>query len=435
MLMMCFSFVFSNSIFYANTTVTDKDKIVSIVNEYGIYGEKDTVTHETLLDEYKYIVGIRGTKDLFVLGFYGDDICAVTYANDENRVFKIIDTSYWVNGSDGGTIYYHKIEMGETGSISNTYNLNQLGGDTLTILYSDFDIYSYDGGGAGNCVIDYSVPWFPAGSVSDDVPNSSIGYLQNVKRERQYTRAGVEVFDTTVPLLSYDDSTLKYVWKYDSLSTSGIDLTSGDYAVRHYVKEATVSGYEKEDIVEMSDMYFMGEYDASLLRFEYLEKEHDAKLKDFGYDGLSFIDKYLKGYFQLEHHYLQIVNTSTNEVGGYLHLYPKDSTGAFGVEMNQEGLTSDFEIDPSGPNGVIDESTGVGNTYEEAEVDASRPKLNDLSGINEVVEVLTLYGTQVDDVANGIGALLTAFPPWINVLIGIGVVVLFVVICIKALRG
>lgn len=265
------------------------------------------------------------------------------------------------------------------------------------------------------------------GVFGGDSYNADLGYLQNVSRKSTYLRDA---------LYNYDDDSLTYHWYHDLQSTSGIDLTSGEYKIRHFISNATVKGYEKEDIVEMSEKYLMAEYDASQGYFSYLQKDYLEKIEELGYVEPSWIDIYLKGYFTLQHHYFQIVNTSTNEIGGYLHFYPKDATGeSFGVEMEYEGLDDNFEVDEDGPSGYIDTSTGSGETLEDALENADQPKLDDLGGIDPLIDSLEGYATQIGGVTSGIGALLGSLPPWVLGLLGLSVGMLFVVIVVKAIKG
>lgn len=255
--------------------------------------------------------------------------------------------------------------------------------------------------------------------------NPTLGYLKNVSRKSTYIRDA---------LYNYDNDSLTYHWYHDLQSTSGVDLTSGGYKIRHYVSNATVKGYEKEDIVEMSEKYLMAEYDASLGYFSYLDKDYDDKLENLGYELPGFIDTVFKGYFVLQHHYFQIVNTSTNEVGGYLHLYPKDANSdEFGVEMVYEGLDDNFDVDESLQGGIIDDSTGSGTNVEDALENADEPKLDDLSGVEEFIGVVQAYGEEVENVSKGIGAFFGELPPWVIGSIGIGFGLLVVCGIIKAL--
>lgn len=260
------------------------------------------------------------------------------------------------------------------------------------------------------------------------VYNSALGYLQNVTRQNQYIRGDI--------FYNYDEDSLKRVWTHDLISSSGVDLTSGIYKIRHYVSKATVKGYEKSDIVEMSDMYLMDEFDASVGRYEYLQVDYDEYIHKLGYDDLGFIDKYLKGYFILEHNYFQIYNFETNEVGGFLHIYPLDANSDnFGVEYVYEGTDLNGNVDENFESGIIDDSTGAGSTYEDAEENAEQPKLDDLSGMQEFIDTIKAYGFQVENVSKGFGALLGEFPPWVSGVLGLSFALLFIVVIVSAMKG
>lgn len=272
--------------------------------------------------------------------------------------------------------------------------------------------------------------------------NPTLGYLKNVRVENQYLRGEVSIGGVDLPLY-YDDAldTLKRVWKFDTVSSSGVDLSSG-YSVRHYIKMATVEGYDKEDIIEMSDMYLMGEYDASVGRLEYMEKDYDEKLVQLGYEELGFFDTVFKGLFTLQHHYFQIVNTSTNEVGGYLHVFPQNKDGNLsfevfgneGVELGFEGLDENLNVDIEAPSGEVGESVGHGDTYEDAEQQAQETQLR-IEGMDQFVLSVESYASQVRNVSKGVGAFLGSLPPWVLGLFGLGVAITFIVIVIKGIRG
>lgn len=280
------------------------------------------------------------------------------------------------------------------------------------------------------------------------VYNADLGYLQNIHKELQYLRGSANVGGVDLPLYTYDvDDSLKYVWTHDSTSSAGVDLTSGNFAIRHYITQATVTGYEKEDIIEESEMYLMNEYDASLGRFEYMQTDYDAKLEAYGYDGLSWIEKYLQGRFLLTHHYFQIVNLDTNEVGGYLHVYPKDADGSsafesiggegnFGVEDSYEALDNDLNVDENGPSGYSEGSVGHGATYEEAEEDAKEEDLKlDLSGVDDFGMTMKSLSSQVGAVSSAIGSIVGLFPPWVTMILALSVALLVLVFVIKMMRG
>lgn len=257
--------------------------------------------------------------------------------------------------------------------------------------------------------------------------NPSLGYLQNVKRKTTYIRDA---------FYNYYDDTKTVHWNFDLLTNTNIDLSSGNYVIRHYVSMATVNGYEKEDIVRMSDKYFMGEYGADSGSFSYLDLDYEKKLEEYGYEYCNWFESIFKGYFTLQHHYLQIVDVSTNECGGYLHLYPHDSDpDSFGVELEYEGLDDEFEVDPNAPNGNVKPSTGSGETLDDALENADAPKLDDLQGVDLFVEDLEAYAMQVENVVSGLAAFLGLFPPWLVGLVGLGIALTFVVVVVKAIRG
>ena len=369
----------------------------------------------SLLDKYPYYVVLRNDSGDKMRVIYSDSVpyFEVDFLSGEGflKLLGISGENYYTSDGVSWEKYSNISGYNVLTSIKSSSSYTRYS----TLYESNFDIY------CGETLL------FKANDVSYPSYNASLGYLQNVSRKSTYIRGA---------LYNYDEDSLTYHWYHDLTSSSGVDLTSGVYKIRHYISKATVKGYEKEDIVEMSDKYLMADYDASQGYFSYLDKDYEESIRNQGYEDIDWVDKYLRGYFVLEHNYFQIVNTATNEVGGYLHFYPKDATGdSFGVELEYEGLDNENNVVEDAPSGYIDTQTGSGTTVDDALENANEPKLDDLSGVEEFISVVKAYGVEVENVSNGVGALLGQFPPWVLGVLGLSFSLMFIGIIICVMKG
>jgi len=413
-------------VYFANFSHLSDDGYVSslmpYLDSYISFNEpKFAYDISSLLDEYEYYVicncstgemtALFSNNPIYLyIQDLGGYLCAKFYTDSGGREYRSSDGIEWNYINSGSIVVY------ATKSYSDM--TRKSGSVWAKLVDSSHDIYVSNS--SSDLVVDVI-------EKKEDIFDSTLGYLQNVKRTSTYVRGA---------LYNYDEDSLTYHFYHDLESTTGVDLSSGNYVIRHYVANATVKGYEEEDILEMSKKVLGGEYDASQGYFSYLDKEYDEKLIDSGFEYPGFFDT-LFGQFVLQHHYLQIVDLDTNEVGGYLHLYPKDETGDFGVELVYEGLDNNFEVDDTLESGVVKESEGSGLTHDEALENAEEKEKNsiDLSGVDELTGVLKSYASQIGNVTNGLGALLSALPPFMFIGLGIGVCLLVLVIIVNVIRG
>lgn len=416
-------------------TFENVESAIYPIQDYPEYDES-VYPYYVILNTYNYgypIVYMYSTEPFYVYAY--------TWTSSSGKLYHVLTLAsdgecFAFGGKRGYVDGEFQDYIGGWNSVGSNMQLCQFNDSSDLTVYSTTNTYSH------LVETNYPITSYYGrelhGANDKEVFDSDLGYLQNLRFERQYLRGAI--------FYNYDEDSLKYVWKHDLPTSSGLDLSDGNYSIRHYQKMATVKGYEKEDIIEMSDMYLMGEYEAKNGRFEYMQTDYDEKLEEFGYDGLGFVDKYLKGYFVLTHHYFQIVNNDTGEVGGYLHMYPKDSDGAsiveslggngnFGVENVFEGLDENFEVDTSAPSGYVEDNIGAGTTYEEAEQNANSESLGSLSGVDEFSSFIGSYASQVGNVSKSIGALFGIFPPWVLGLLGFGFAMLVLLGIIKVLRG
>ena len=254
--------------------------------------------------------------------------------------------------------------------------------------------------------------------------NASLGYLQNVKHN--------VVFDD-VPLGENVADTFTERWYYDSLSTTGVDLTSGDYVIRYYQEKWIVTGYGENDVVKKSDRYVLGDYIVQNGYIETYSENVESTLVGQGYVEPSIFDL-LWNKFVTTHYYFQIVNAKTNEVGGLLHVYLTDDNGKFGVEHIGETLDNEGNFDEGGYKDFIDEDKVTTDDVEQGFNDlenGSNVDFGTVDGVDEFGVILESFASQVSNVTGGVRALLSSMPPWVLGLLGVSFVLLVVGIIFK----
>lgn len=260
--------------------------------------------------------------------------------------------------------------------------------------------------------------------VISDVYDFSLGYLQNVRMNT--------VFDD-VPLGENVGETYTTRWYYEQYSTSGIDLTSGDYLIRYYQERWIVKGYGEDDVVEKSDRYVLGDYIVQNGYIETYSEDIDSVLQGQGYKEPSFFDL-LWNKFVTTHYYFQIVDTKNNEVGGLLHIYLTDDNGKFGVEHIGETLDDKGEYDEDGYKDFIDEDSITSDDVEGGFEDLENGTVIDfgtVQGSDEFASTLEVYANEISNVTQGVSVLFAEFPPWMLGLLGVSFVLLIIGIVVK----
>lgn len=334
-------------------------------------------------------------------------------------------------GSQSGK--WHNMSQGSV-NLYMTYSLNDFtrygSGTQWTPYYSNHNIYYKN-----TELLFYG----------SDVPiyDNSLGYLQNVKENRVYDE---------VPLGENVNDKFTARWYYDDFSTTGIDLTDGNYMINYYQERWLVKGYKTDDVIEKSDRYLLGTYIVQNGYIQTYSEDIESTLAGQGFENWGFFDL-LWNKFVTTHHYFQIVNTSTNEVGGYLHIYYTDDNGKFGVEYIGETLDNEGNYDDSGYKEFIDEDNittddaDAGFTELEQNNEQTLEEwledlkgfttdgLDDMDGADNLGNSLQAYASQVGNVTKGIGALFGVLPDWIVGLLGVSFCCLFVLIVIKVARG
>lgn len=309
---------------------------------------------------------------------------------------------------------------------------------TANLLYSDFlggfqlnDSYLIDKLGWAQFTI------YPPGASEYD---KDIGYLQNINRLLLYPTGKYTYY--------YNEDKLTVRWKFDTTTTTGLDLSSGNYSIKHYVRPVLVDGYHDSEVIEKYDKYYVGTYDPSPGYIEYLDKDLTANLESQGYEGIGFVDAYIKGYFILQWHYFEVIDNETGASGGYVCLKPKDADGTnFGTEYQVIAVDEDdnkidgYEEDVAytGEGTYI---TSDGETLDDAAEEAEEDVTEQEEGTNFInLKGTALFASVMSSLANStsnFAAVISNFfgclPDWVLMVFGLSVALTFLMFIIKNLR-
>lgn len=417
----------------------------------------DTITNEHKILLFKTSSGytciaIKGAieGDMFLKWYSGSSgkgaqFIYDNYSTIEHYVYYTVSNNVWTLKNE-----YFDIDYSSYGSRSFSgiikfypwdYSVENHDLVLSSIKYSDFDIYTREG---DDLYDRYGWPLLVFDAYENVAFDSNLGYLQNVHVNHVFEEAplGETVNDKWVSR-----------WYFDTLSTTDLDLSSGNYSINYYEERWIVTGYEENDVVEKSDRYLLGTYNASDGYFATNSQHIEEFLQGKGYEKPNFFDLWFDK-FVTTHYYLQIVDNTTNEVGGYVHIYLTDDNGSFGVELIGETIDENGNIDDSGYSDFINEGkittddTDAG--FEELENDNEQTVeewferyfgedesdvLNDVDGSADLLNYLVVIGQEVNSFSLALGQFFGALPLWVSVSFGIGVSLLFLSIIVKILGG
>ena len=267
-----------------------------------------------------------------------------------------------------------------------------------------------------------------------------LGYLQNVT-----TRTTWLSDDSG----SMKEDTTRFVVKYDTVSTTGVDLTTGEYVVRLFVQKAYFRNQFNNGI---NDSYDWGDdivYDNFFPLVYYAE--FDASQGKLTYDLSAIVsavseceNRYSSSQMVLKmiHEgvitYYQIYNTNTGECGGYVQLLESGMNGTYKATTYDYNLNVD---DGSGSNGgYVDKdynhSMGGGTTYEDAELNAERNEsLLNGGSMDDIEGAINSFTSTLGVVPKAIGSVFSFLPSWCLNLLGVAFGLVAVLIVYKLLRG
>lgn len=286
----------------------------------------------------------------------------------------------------------------------------------------------------------------PSVGVGDEiVPDSSpIGFLRKLNLYTIYKRG---------KLYNYNENSQVDKWTYSDTLSNGNSLKEGDYSINFYVRPVMVAGYDDGDIVEKGEKYCIGTYDAKEGFIKYAYSDLEDKLKELGYDGIGFIDKYLLGRFVLKWYYFEVVDNTTGASDGFVRARPKEMVNHGYWDMNGgvdfelvavdefDNIITDYETDV-GYHGMGDyipgEETEL-DAFDEAEQDIEEQinevDIDGLVGIDSFVNSLNGITLEIGNVPTVISGFFGCLPDWVGVVLGLSVAFSFVIFVIKVLRG
>lgn len=255
----------------------------------------------------------------------------------------------------------------------------------------------------------------------------SLGYLNNARIETTFltTDHGKEV----------DYSSFRKTLKFDKLSTTGIDLSSGDYVIRVYGQMC----YQKTTTDEIYDdnfpFVYFGDFEIINNSISYNSQDLFDLISGSTEDPYSVWDIWTKAIHRSDIEYYQIYNKNTHECGGYLKVV---LGGAEGSMYSQTTLKDDMSVDSEGfEDKNLIGSAGSGTTYEDAEINADK-NYNDLmnnGGIQGLEGAINAFTSTLGVVPQAIGSVFSFLPSWCLDLWGVAFGLIAVLIVYKILRG
>ena len=374
-------------------------------------------------DDYYYICSYDFNSGIvFFYGVHKDDVgeCVVVKYNfgsyvNQSYTIDLAHRNRFEQESDYWDYNYVDVFSDSIRTNRDSSSLVPYGQDYI-ILYSDLDIYNWYGVKEPLDEDDlyYSaIPYLNNG----EFYNSSFGYLQNI----------------TCKTLYLDDeeghkdlNTLRYVYSYDALSTTGIELTNGEYSVRHYLKYVVRDSAKK--IVREYDLALCDVYDATNLKIVfdvYTTRENYENMQ--GVEPLSWWESGVLGYELYVYDYLQIVRTNEDgsiEYGGYVSLCDNADT----LDENMFEDTNGY-IDKDIPS-----SSGSGSSYDNAENDANN-NISNSGSLNEMESILNDYASTLGSIPIVVANIFGFMPSWCLGVVALSFSFLVILIVYKLVRG
>lgn len=359
-----------------------------------------TMNYSTYSDTYKYY--------LIYYNYSSNEFCIYLSSEPMYFALEVDGTDFYLTGRASCSSLWGKAYLNDEGVLvtqdkyyRSTSSLVWYGEDLdgsgyiskfyTCFLYSNYDItVGYDS--------DYILFHSPDCSLSSEKYNATLGYLQNVNVKQLMINGDTNRTQT------------KYKFTFDTTSTTGIDLTSGEYNVRVY-EQTTIY---KDGLWQPFDTprVLIGEYPANSgsLEFNIAEamSKCDAATGDIeGYDMLSIA---LNNFIRADIYWLEIYNPTTGEHGGFVKLERDPDNGLITstTVKGDDGYTEDM-------NGYIDDfvdtNIGEGTNFDDAELNADKSDA-ELDGFDEFAESLNDMTATVSAIPKIIGSLFSFLPPW-----------------------
>lgn len=259
--------------------------------------------------------------------------------------------------------------------------------------------------------------------------NVDLGYLQDIKSQFLYLEN--DAWD-----LVEDTAVNKYT--FSSITTTGLDITQGDWDVRLY-GQLVIRDLDNEAEITVYDKVYLGEYSASDLKIMIPYKETNEQINNAsGFDGLSWWESEFLHYYTFYNTYLQLVRTNSDgtvEYGGFLKIWKASNNVTYTDTLDENGNVYDEGyVNKPIENG----SHGSGSTYEEAEKDAvkneeEREQHN--ADMGDLENALSGFTSTLGVIPNVIASVFSFLPPWCLNICAVGFGLLIVLIIWKTARG
>lgn len=248
--------------------------------------------------------------------------------------------------------------------------------------------------------------------------NSDVGYLKNLSLK-------------TLRVDGVQDLTYKFT--FSPISTTGIDITTGDYVVRLYGQLA----YYKTDAGVLSskadNMVHVGDYEISNNSIQFgLQSAWDAVTAES--EVLDTWTLAQLGLTRADTLYLQLYNKTTGEYGGYVRF--TNTSNFIGKDDTVTTIMPDGETDNGGYTGeIVDGSTGSGESLENAEQNADKTPVDIWSGFDSFSSILDGISETLGNVSGAFDSIFSFLPSYCRTLFGLSVSAILLIALVKFIRG
>lgn len=341
------------------------------------------------------------------------------FVNSGEHIDGYYYSAFWWNGYSVNTLEYTGVRGHSFDSFDDLPNYVLSDMSDIEVLYSDVDILY-----CTRLCPDGETGYFYKTGTALSNYNKEIGYLQNLKHKR---RALTDNSGTT------NMSSMKNIFTFDTVTTTGINMSEGDYVVRVYGQMAFHKNGTHEIVNEDFPIVEFDEFDASNGYLEYTLQSIFDVVSESAESPYNVFDNAIKQIIRCDNVYLQIVDRSTGEYGGYTKLYTKKVGDA--EEIVATTVTPELEIDDGG---YIDidppSSTGQGTTWDDAELN-DKPTGTSNTDFADFESSLNSLVSGLASVPKAFGVMFSFLPSWCLNLLAISVGALPMILLFKVFRG
>lgn len=263
------------------------------------------------------------------------------------------------------------------------------------------------------------------GMLPSETYNRNLGYLQNVTSDNVFLTDA----DGNVDINSYQKKVT-----FDTTSTTGIDLSSGDYMIRVYGQMAFWKNGTNTLVNEDFPLVHYADYDASSGMFEYLSTDLFNMVTNNSENPYNAFDTTFGQIIRSDNTYYQIYNKTTGEYGGYTKV---TFTTVDGEEQHTiTTVDENLQIDNSGYVGQkLPVSVGGGTTYEDAYLNSKPVGSNSDTNLSGLEATLNTFTSTLGAVPQAIGVVFGFLPSWCLGIFGLAFGLTGIVLLYKLFRG